>query len=55
MDIENLEFQDEIFDGIWAATSLLHIPKANLNKVIKKLNKILKDEGILHISVKEGK
>src|SRR3989338_8455892 len=27
MDIENLKFEDKLFDGVWAATSLLHIPK----------------------------
>ena len=54
MDIENLEFEDKSFDGIWAVTSLLHIPKSRLNKVIEKLNMILKDDGILYVCVKEG-
>jgi len=54
MDIENLEFEDKSFDGIWAATSLLHIPKSKLSKVIEKLNAILKDDGILFVCVKEG-
>jgi ubiquinone/menaquinone biosynthesis C-methylase UbiE len=55
MDIENLKFQDKIFDGIWATTSLLHIPKLKLKNVIEKLNLILKDSGIIHICIKEGK
>ena len=42
MDIENLEYADQSFDGIWAVTSLLHIPKEGLSKVISKLNAILK-------------
>ncbi len=54
-DIENLDFEDKSFDGIWAVTSLLHIPKSNLKSVIKKLNLILKDGGILYVCVKEGK
>lgn len=53
-DIEDLDFQDKCFDGIWAVTSLLHITKSNLKDVIKKLNLILKDEGILYVCVKEG-
>ena len=53
-DIENIDFEDKSFDGIWAVTSLLHIPKAKLKSVIKKLNLILKDEGILYVCVKEG-
>ncbi|MBI1968313.1 class I SAM-dependent methyltransferase [Candidatus Woesearchaeota archaeon] len=55
MDLEDLEFQEEFFDGIWAVTSLLHVPKQKLSKVIKKLNLLLKKEGILYVCVKEGK
>ncbi|MBR9683779.1 class I SAM-dependent methyltransferase [Candidatus Woesearchaeota archaeon] len=55
MDIENLEFKSESFDGIWAVTSLLHIPKSRLTEVIKNLNLLLKSEGILYVCVKEGK
>jgi len=55
MDIENLKFEDKSFDGIWAATSLLHIPKSKLGTVVKKLNSILISGGILYVSVKESK
>ena len=55
MDIENLKFDDNAFDGVWAVTSLLHIPKLKLPSVIDKLHLILKDKGILHVCVKEGK
>lgn len=55
MDIEDLKFKDESFDGIWAVTSLLHIPKAKIPVVINKLSNILKSKGILHVCVKEGK
>ncbi len=54
MDIENLEFKDNTFNGIWAVTSLLHIPKRKLRKVIDKLGKILKKDGLLYICMKEG-
>ncbi|MBU1111915.1 MAG: class I SAM-dependent methyltransferase [archaeon] len=54
MDIERLDFKDDTFDGIWAVTSLLHVPKKKLKKVIKKLHAILKPKGILYVSVKEG-
>src|SRR3989344_5408627 len=54
MDIEQLTFAPESFDGIWAVTSLLHIPKAALPGVIKNLHKILKHGGILYVCVKEG-
>lgn len=53
-DLENLPFEKESFDGIWAVTSLLHIPKVNLSKVCKNLHSLLKKDGILFVTVKEG-
>ena len=37
MDIEDLDFKDKSFDGIWAVTSLLHVQKSKLGKVIKTI------------------
>ncbi len=54
MDIEHLQFENDSFDGVWAVTSLLHIPKSKLDDVIRRLNLILKDAGILYVCVKEG-
>jgi predicted adenylyl cyclase CyaB len=54
MDIENLQFPDNSFDGIWAVTSLLHIEKGKLAPVIKKLHKIIKPEGLIFVCMKEG-
>ena len=53
-DIEDLPFEENSFDGVWAVTSLLHVPKGNLSGVISKLSFILKPEGVLLICVKEG-
>ena len=54
MDIENLKFPDSSFDGVWAHTSLLHVPKRNFGSVLKKISSILKEEGIFYIGMKEG-
>lgn len=54
MDIEDLKFEDNSFDVVWSVTSLLHIKKENLSKVIEKVHKILKDKGIFYVCVKEG-
>ena len=54
MDIENLDFGKNYFDGIWSVTSLLHIPKKKLENVVEKLNFITKDNGIIYACVKEG-
>jgi len=55
MDLEDLKFNDNSFDGIWAVTSLLHVPKSKINKVLGKLSDVLKSDGILYVCVKEGK
>ena len=55
MDIENLEFEANSFNGIWAVTSLIHIPKSKILKVLEKINIILKEKGIFYVCVKEGK
>jgi ubiquinone/menaquinone biosynthesis C-methylase UbiE len=54
MDIEDLKFNPNTFDGIWAASSLLHVPKKELPKVIETLKIILKEKGVLFIGVFEG-
>lgn len=54
MDMTNLNFEDGIFDGIWAQDSISYITKKELEKVFEKLNLILKNEGMLFISVRKG-
>ncbi len=54
MDIENIKFENGFFDGVWAYTSLLHLPKSKIKKVIKKIENILKTEGIFYLGMKEG-
>lgn len=54
MDIENLTFTSESFDGVWANCSLLHIPKKNVASVLAQIHRILKKNGILYLSVKQG-
>jgi ubiquinone/menaquinone biosynthesis C-methylase UbiE len=53
-DIEDLDFENNSFDGIWAVTSLLHVPKSNLKKVVEDLSRMLKEKGILYVCVKKG-
>lgn len=44
----------EQYDGIWACASILHLPKAELADVIKKIEKALKTGGVLYTSFKYG-
>lgn len=45
---------DEVFDGIWACASLLHVSYEKLPDVMKKLHEALKPEGIIYLSFKYG-
>lgn len=54
MDIENIHFSNQKFDGIWAVTSLLHIPKDKLGVVMERFDDILSAEGIVYICLTEG-
>lgn len=50
---EDMTFDDE-FDAIWACASLLHVPVDELPEIMKKMNKALKDSGIMYASFKYG-
>jgi SAM-dependent methyltransferase len=54
MDIQNLDLQENEYDGIWASASLFHIPKLLLVDVLQLLKKYLQDSGVLYLSLKEG-
>jgi len=54
----HLFFQDvnfkEIFDGIWASASLLHVPETEIDEVITRLSNALKPGGAFYLSFKYG-
>ena len=56
--VRNMDFLDlndrEIYAGIWASASLLHIVKKDLPRMFAKLRKALTKEGVLYVSFKEG-
>ena len=54
MDLEDLEFSKESFDGLWALRSIIHIPKKDIPEVLKGFRKVLKKGGILMVGVIEG-
>lgn len=47
---------DEIdtYDGIWACSSILHLPKNELLSVIRKMCEALKSSGVIYASFKYG-
>lgn len=54
VDLEELEFESNTFDGILLSASLHHIPKAKVRDVLGTLHKIAKPGAVISVSVKKG-
>ncbi|MDE5539544.1 MAG: RdgB/HAM1 family non-canonical purine NTP pyrophosphatase [Bacilli bacterium] len=56
--VEEMKFEElndiEKYDGIWACSSILHVPKEELPDILKKMVKALKSEGVIYASFKKG-
>jgi len=50
---DQLDF-DQVFDGVWACASLLHLPYAELPGVFEKIARALRPGGYLYASFKYG-
>ena len=58
IQVQNMLFQDldaqNQYDGIWACSSILHLPKSELHMVLSKMADALRDDGIIYTSFKYG-
>lgn len=54
MDINNMDFEDETFDGVWANTVVFHVPLDGMQEDVEELYRVLRDDGVMHISYKLG-
>ena len=54
MDMRNLDFPQNTFDGVWVCASFYHIPKKDAKNTLRGFRKILKSSGIIFISIKSG-
>lgn len=56
--VKQMLFQElketEKYDGIWACSSILHLPKQELKAVLVKMADALKEQGIIYTSFKYG-
>ena len=54
IQVQNMLFQDldaqNLYDGIWACSSILHLPKSELHMVLSKMADALRDDGIIYTS-----
>ncbi|WP_181871093.1 class I SAM-dependent methyltransferase [Sphaerisporangium album] len=53
-DILDLPFADRAFSGVWACASLLHLPSVDLVGALKEIARVLRFNGVVSISMKEG-
>lgn len=58
IEVKNMFFQElaevDKYDGIWACSSILHLPIDELSDVIRKMVVALKGNGIIYTSFKYG-
>lgn len=58
IEVKHMLFQDlqevDKYDAIWACSSILHLPYADLVDVMKKMVIALKDNGLIYTSFKYG-
>lgn len=56
--VRHMLFQElavsDIYDGIWACSSILHLPYDELKKVLIRMSHALKEDGIIYTSFKYG-
>ena len=50
---EDLDYVDE-FEGIWACSSLLHVPSTGLKDIFRLVHRALKSNGVFYSSFKYG-
>lgn len=57
-DVLNMQYSEldfhEVFDGVWACASLLHVTTDELEEVLLKISESLKPGGTLYMSFKHG-
>lgn len=53
-DFSQLDFPESSFDGIWAYTSLIHVPKEDARQAVQSLRAMLKPKGTFVMGVIKG-
>ncbi len=58
IEVKHMYFQEledvEVYDGIWACSSILHLSYDELKEVLNKMIMVVKDNGIIYTSFKYG-
>jgi ubiquinone/menaquinone biosynthesis C-methylase UbiE len=54
MDMRELEFEENSFDGVCCVASIFFMPKSEIESTLESFAEILKEKGVLHVSFKIG-
>ncbi len=54
MDMRNMKFEDEIFDGLISPYSLIHIPSKEITDTLKGFFRVIKPKGYLMVIAQKG-
>ena len=54
-DMRSLPFRSEVFDGIWAAASLIHLPKSAVRTTLRDLHGLVLPGGVLAATFVQGR
>jgi SAM-dependent methyltransferase len=55
MNMCRLGFRNEVFDGVWANRSLIHLQEKECECALEEFYRVLRDGGLFYCSVQEGK
>ncbi len=53
-DLRYLPFQAMLFDGVWAAASLMHLPKPDARRILTDLRRLVRQGGLFAATVTYG-
>lgn len=54
MNISNINFPSDHFEGLWANASLMHLSKERIQDALKQYYDTLKEHGLFYITLKQG-
>jgi len=54
MDMRSLDFDDDMFDGIWSSGSIYHVPKSSISEVLEEFARVSKADGVFALNFKLG-
>lgn len=46
MDMRELGFTDDVFDGVWACASFLHVPFGDATETLREFRRVLRSDGV---------